>query len=199
MSIDLRFDKGDTREALFKWWLGLSHHKGDRASLRRCDELVEVIAIPVFHDLCARLLNDGSLDARSRYDATQRLCAVAALVGRIRPPQNAGDAETPKDPEPDAQDKRRLPSLPLCMAGCRSPSERGQMDSDKALVSQLRFRRLIQAETQEDFFHQMRRILRLLPDDRIDIAELADAAYHWGPRLKTRWAYDYFGAFKSAA
>lgn len=64
---------------------------------------------------------------------------------------------------------------------------------DQPPVSELRFRRLLQCQTQEDLFHPLRRILHLL-DDQANLYDLANSVYGWNERTRKQWAYSYYGA-----
>lgn len=64
-------------------------------------------------------------------------------------------------------------------------------------VSGLRFRRLIQIDDRRELWGPLRRILALV-DNTADIATLAQDLYFWGPKVKIRWAEDYYDIAKSA-
>jgi CRISPR system Cascade subunit CasB len=61
---------------------------------------------------------------------------------------------------------------------------------DSALVSELRFRRLLQCDRKK-LYGSLIRILRLL-DDTADLYDLAESVYFWGESVKKIWAYAYF-------
>lgn len=63
--------------------------------------------------------------------------------------------------------------------------------SDSAVVSELRFRRLLEAEEPAQLLIRLRRILDQLGRSA-DLLSLAQACLDWGPRLKRQWAYDYY-------
>jgi CRISPR system Cascade subunit CasB len=94
-----------------------------------------------------------------------RLLAVAGLVAIIK--------------QPIANSLPRQMATPN--AGGTSP-----------VVSGLRFRRLLQCQTQDELFTTMRRILRLL-DDQANLCDLANSVYGWNERTRKRWAYEYYG------
>ncbi len=60
-------------------------------------------------------------------------------------------------------------------------------------VSELRFRRLLQCQTQEDLFNALRRVLHLL-DDQANLCDLANSVYGWNERTRKQWAYSYYSA-----
>jgi len=80
----LRFSKGSPEsKVLLDWWHGLENNRGDRAALRRCSNLAEVVFVPSYHRLRQELLrlgyavnSDGlaiivGLAARVKGDVTQ--------------------------------------------------------------------------------------------------------------------------------
>lgn len=77
-------------------------------------------------------------------------------------------------------------SMPIQMATPRA-------GSNSPLVSELRFRRLLQCQTQEDLFTALRRALHLL-DDQANLYDLANSVYGWNEPTRKRWAYEYYGA-----
>jgi CRISPR system Cascade subunit CasB len=64
--------------------------------------------------------------------------------------------------------------------------------SQKAAVSDLRFRRLLTIEDRNELFATMIRVVRLL-EGRVNIFDLANSIYWWNERTKKQWAYDYYG------
>jgi CRISPR system Cascade subunit CasB len=68
------------RAALLTWWHGLQNHRGDRAELRRCATLLQVVQTPAFHVARQRLVAAGFDEAASR---RSRLAAVVGLAASI--------------------------------------------------------------------------------------------------------------------
>ena len=70
----------------------------------------------------------------------------------------------------------------------------GQMaflvSADRPLVSELRFRRLLQND-REDLYQSMIRIIRMMKG-RASLYGLAQSVFFWGDGIKKRWAYAYF-------
>jgi CRISPR system Cascade subunit CasB len=60
----------------------------------------------------------------------------------------------------------------------------------KPVVSELRFRRLIQRDRNE-LFISMIRVLRML-DGKANLHDLAHSVYYWGDPVKRDWAFTYF-------
>jgi len=73
-----------------------------------------------------------------------------------------------------------------------SPKAGGSQPS----LSEIRFRRLLQCQSQEELFPELRRALYLL-DGAVNIYSLAKSVYYWKDE-KTRqdWAYAYYGALQ---
>ena len=94
----------------------------------------------------------------------ERLPAVAALVAMVDVWESG------------------LPSLPEQMS---------QKVGERKLVSDLRFRRLLQCQEPEELFQSLRRVVRLL-NHRVDMFSLADGVHDWGDRLRKEWALDYY-------
>lgn len=79
-----------------------------------------------------------------------------------------------------------------------SPLMPNQMATPRAgsktpLVSELRFRRLLQCQTPEELFTALRRILHQL-DEQANLYDLANSVYGWSEPTRKRWAYEYYGA-----
>lgn len=92
-----------------------------------------------------------------------RLAAAAGLVAHLR------EASTL--------------SLPLAM------SQR-TTESDSNLVSELRFRRLLESPDIDSLFVGLRRILPLI-GHTADPYQLAGDVFYWGETVRKRWAYTY--------
>ncbi len=60
----------------------------------------------------------------------------------------------------------------------------------KPVVSELRFRRLIQRD-REELYISMIRVLRLL-GNKANLHDVANSVYDWGDKVKQDWAFDYF-------
>lgn len=78
------------------------------------------------------------------------------------------------------QDSAQL-SVPKAMA----------QGDNKPTVSSLRFRRLLEAQTIDELYPLMRRVLGLL-DKTANVVDLAASVYDWDNETRKRWAYEYF-------
>lgn len=63
--------------------------------------------------------------------------------------------------------------------------------SDRARVSGLRFRRLLQIPDREELYQPLIRTVRLL-GGQANIFSLADDVYFWGENVRKNWAYAYY-------
>jgi len=78
----LRFSQGSPEsKVLLGWWRGLENNRGDRAALRRCRSLTEVVFVPSYHRLRQELLSLGSVDSEG-------LAIVAGLAARVKENNN---------------------------------------------------------------------------------------------------------------
>lgn len=71
------------------------------------------------------------------------------------------------------------------------PTQMARKVGDRKVVSELRFRRVLQCQEPEELFQSLRRIIRLL-DKRVDLPDLVAAVHDWGDRTRKEWAYAYF-------
>jgi CRISPR system Cascade subunit CasB len=65
-----------------------------------------------------------------------------------------------------------------------------QMAGNPPIVSELRFRRLIQRDRGE-LYVAMIRVLRMLGNNA-NLQDMANSVYYWGDRVKQDWAFAYF-------
>jgi len=79
----LRFSKGSPEsKVLLDWWRGLETNRGDRAALRRCCNLSEVVFVPSYHRLRQELLRLGYVVN------SEGLAIVAGLTARVKEDNN---------------------------------------------------------------------------------------------------------------
>ena len=84
------------------------------------------------------------------------------------------------------------------MRVARAVGRRSLDDAQSAKLSEERFRRLMQAET-DDLMSQMRRLMQMTKG-RANVRDLADAILYWGDRVRKDWTFQYYAvAFDSAA
>ena len=74
--LSFKKDSPEVQE-LIKWWEGLDKDRGERAVLRRCGTLAEVVFSPAYHRLRRTLMNIGRFD-------DDRLSLVIGLSARVK-------------------------------------------------------------------------------------------------------------------
>lgn len=74
----LRFDKDSPElQALVAWWRSLEDNRGDRAELRRCGTLAEVVFTPSYHRLRQTVCRYGAVH-------DEGLALVAGLAAKVK-------------------------------------------------------------------------------------------------------------------
>lgn len=160
------FDKDSpSGEIILNWWNELKHSSGNKADLRRCNTPSETVFLPVSHKLISKLKDCEDIQFNL---SMNKLCAIAGILAHVKD-QNS-----------------------ISFARQLSQSKSG---SDQAVVSDLRFRRILQYNNiseEELFYQKMIRIIRHI-DCRANIYDLCYSLYFWGDKVKKQWAYDYYG------
>lgn len=94
----------------------------------------------------------------------------------------------------DEQWEVRLATVLGLIAHIRTPNPEQalalQMAGNPPVVSELRFRRLIQRD-RADLYVSMIRVLRML-GNKANLHDLANSVYYWGDNVKRDWAFAYF-------
>ncbi len=101
------------------------------------------------------------------------------------------------------RDPRRLVEAALCACvlatvrehrdGLAFARQLGASRGGHPLMSTLRFRTLLAAETPEERLNALRRAV-LLADAKVNVFDLAAACFDWSDTRRTRWAFDYYDA-----
>ena len=73
----LKFEDPQAAAILLEWWQGQDKNRGERAALRRCRSLTEVVFVPSFHGLLRELSQCSSVNAEG-------LALVAGLVSHVK-------------------------------------------------------------------------------------------------------------------
>lgn len=167
-------------EFLNRYWLGLAEDRQGRAQLRRAEVLTDVVITPAFqnflHGLRASLPSDGAAGNALNFENSRlAAAALAGLLARV-------SSHTPLE--------RGYGATTAVLMAQR------KKETDAPRISELRFRRLLQAADIEVFFPMLRRCLPQL-DGRVDIHVLANDIWYWadrfrGDRQRRQWAYDYY-------
>jgi CRISPR system Cascade subunit CasB len=150
-------------DALFRWWKALDDNRGDRAELRRCEDLLQVMQTIGFQRIRSQLVDMGLKPEDSERD---RLAAVIGLTAHVT---STAD-----------------PALHMALPHLAEAFSEG----DKPAVSPLRFRQLLDARTDDELFTRLRRVLPLVKA-RVSLFDLANSVFYWGDSVRKRWVYDY--------
>jgi CRISPR system Cascade subunit CasB len=159
----------EVKNALLAWWerQHSPHASGadraDRAEIKRQSTLDGVACTGAYQRIYRQLLA-AHTGAPWREDQKDRLAAVVGLAAHVR---------------------ERCPwSLPHAM-------HQHPEGSDRTVVSELRFKRLVESPDLESLFTGLRRTLPLI-GHKVDVGAMADDVFEWGERVKKRWAYAYY-------
>ena len=154
--------------ALLRWWKTLvienpsGAARADRAVLRRANDLTAVACLPAYQRVYRAMARaEGAGDWQDHQK--ERIAAAVALLAHVKAD---GDLSVPK-----------------------AMSQRPE-GSDRNPVSELRFRRLLDASDTETLFAGLRRALPLI-EHRVSPESLAKDVFSWNDNVKKRWAYDY--------
>ena len=165
---------------LLSWWQELDRARGDRAALRRCHTLAEIVLTPPFNRLRIDLSRFGRLDA----GRIVRLAIVAGVLAHVMPPPDSSAI--------DGILARRMNGL-IAQQMAAAPAE-----SPRSPVSELRFRRFltIPEDEHEKLYTAAIRLVRLLGGTwaTVDAASLARGLYSWNQMTKQAWAFAYYDA-----
>lgn len=157
--------------------------RANRATLKRCAEPSLVLLEPAFHSLLHRLEQTTTENDYVKADAWN-FALVAGLLAWV-------------ESEPTGQDHGKSFTALL-----GSPKAEG---GDRPLMSKLRFARLQTADSEEDFFQQVRRAIQMA-GRTADVKTLAEELLDWQKefqgqkpdkpkdRIQVRWASAYYTA-----
>ncbi len=160
-------------ERLLSWWERLEDNRADRAILKRAPSLTAVALSAPYQRLYRELLSAGfpTSEKPERDRFSDHLLAVVGLLAHVRGEQEGV--------------KQRNGELPPAKAMSRKDK-----DSDRPVVSELRFRRLLESPDLESLFTGLRRVLPMV-GSYIDVIQLAKDILYWGDDKKKTWAYQY--------
>lgn len=147
-------------KGLLTWHAKLENDRGTRAMLRRCASLDEVVLSPAYQRFYRYMLGCGWPEDAADWQ-NDRLAAIAVLAALVK--------------EEDGKD------LPYRMS---------ELEGERPLVSELRFRTLLKIDDMEDLLTGLRRALPLIAY-KTSLLRLANDVYSWGDLRKKKWAYAY--------
>ena len=154
-----------SREVILNWWSELQKNAGNRANLRRCNTPSETVFLPVSHILISKL----KASVEGTYNiSSDRICAIAGILAHVKENNSISFAKQLSSQKPG---------------------------SDQALLSDIRFRRILQYSNISDdelFYQKIIRVIHQI-DYKANIIDLFSSLYFWGDSVKKRWAYDYYG------
>ncbi len=165
----------NTHQLLRDWFKSLYDNKGERAGLRRCTSPDEVFMTAGFQ----RLAKNFTKLYERHDDYFGVLACAAGVIAHIKE---------------DIPDPQKTFAKQMAM---------NKQDSDKPVVSQLRFNQLQKSYSWDEFYRRLIRTVKLIGGE-VNIISLTDAIFHWGKefngefeqkpmnRLQVRWAADYY-------
>jgi CRISPR system Cascade subunit CasB len=145
---------------LFDWWQGLDDDRAERAILRRAHDITAVTLAAPYQRVYRRLCEAG-------WKNQWQDDALAAAIGLLAHVKERDDGKV--------------------LAASMSARVEG---SDRPCVSELRFKRLLDAPNVEALFSGLRRALPLM-NYRVDVMALANDVVEWGDLVRKSWAYGY--------
>jgi len=157
-------------QILAEFWKSLENDKGTRAELRRCRSISEVAITPAFSRMCRQV--EKLMPTNFPWES--RLAAVLGLISHLDPNE--------KNTVLAKQDNGKYVELFI--------EPMTYLSGDRPILSELRFRRLLQRE-KNDLYPAMIRVLRLLGGNA-NLFGLAESVFYWGDKIRKRWAFAYF-------
>lgn len=197
------FISTDVTAALKEWYKDLHNSRsGERAELRRCSSPAEVAFSPAYVRLL-RSIQKAGLHSR---DTDLRIASIAGLLAHLRPndqspitPEEQPETELEAEEEVELSDDTNDKSDDGTGVGIqRFGQVLGANTSNKALLSGLRFRRLLQTQNPEERYRLMIRVLRLIQQQKYKVSPISLAlTIYWWERDNTRQQLA-FGYYKVA-
>lgn len=144
------------------WWQALQSDSGTRARLRRANSTSTVALEYGYNQLVQRLHDAKSIRIKQKY-MQENLPAVVRILAHVR-------------------EDNTTQSVAGSMRG---------VHSQRAIISDLRFRRLIQIKDQDQLADMLIRVIRML-GYRVNVCDLAKSVYCWNEHTCKRWANQYY-------
>lgn len=168
--MSLNFDaESPLGRALSDFYGILSASRGARAGLRRCNSPSEVMMDPVFRRFCHSRLAPIMKDQR---DWEPRMAAIMGLIAHLSFNETGAVL---------ASGEGRVEAFVRQMT---------RSNKEPPIVSELRFRRLLQRD-RDQLYIALIRVLRML-NGVANLYGLAESVLYWGDGIKRRWAFAYF-------
>jgi len=169
MSINLS-PESPLGKQIASWWRNMIKDSASRAELKRCSNSAEVMLTSTFQHLCQQL----QPQIKEAFGWQVKLAILVGLAAHLDRHSEGRVLQVTDD---------RIQSLVVPMAQDAGVGSR-------PLVSELRFRRLIQRQV-DDLYTPMIRVIRMLKG-KANLYGLAESIFYWGDEIKKRWAFAYF-------
>lgn len=151
-------------ERLLEWWEGLENDRASRAELRRADSILAITMSSAYRRIYRSLCYLGWEQEMNTPWYQDRLALAVGILAHI---------------------KHHQTNTPFAKA-------MSHVSNDKPVVSELRFKRLLESPDLASLLTGLRRILPLLSESNApDILLLANDILYWGDAVKKRWSYAY--------
>lgn len=153
-------------ERTVSWWAGLQtpRSSGDRARIRRSRSPDEVAMQSIYYELLESVLDINGGDILSKM-VPYRLPLIAGLLAHVK----ENDSKCP-------------------IAKAMGMKKQG---SDRSVISDLRFRRILRTEDRGELYITMIRIIKML-DGKVDVRDLTTSLFFWNEQTRKRWASQYY-------
>lgn len=148
------------------WWENLQKpvKRGDKAELRRARNADDVAMLGTYYAVLAEIMKIENLGALKNL-ILYRLPAVIGLLSHVKS-NNTGASVS------DAMRTKKK-------------------GSDQALVSDLRFRRILRLEHGDELYTTMIRVIRML-EGSVNVKDFATSIFFWNERTRKKWASNYY-------
>ena len=177
--------KQEIENDLIDWYHTLDQNRGLRASLRRCKNVSEIFCAEGFQSLLGRTKSVWLRSASEEKSASNvqqsnfvALAIIAALFSHVKKNDNSASFA----------------------------AQLGPNGKEKEVMSELRFKRLLLANTADELFRQLRRAISLR-EGSVNLVSLEDGVFALcrennsfyrtvrpTDSIKVKWALDYFQA-----
>lgn len=197
------FINADVTAALKEWYKDLHNNRsGERAELRRCSSPAEVAFSPAY----VRLLQSVRKAGLHSRDSDLRIASIAGLLAHLRPNDQA-PVVLEEQPEAELENEEEVEIIDdtddEADDGTGDGIQRfgrtlGANTSNKALLSGLRFRRLLQTQNPDERYRLMIRVIRLIQQQKYKVSPISLAlTIYWWEHDNTRQQLA-FGYYKVA-
>lgn len=163
--------------AVTRWWKDLhsDRRRAERAELRRCADVHQVVMALGYHRLRQKLIEElGELPV-----SAETLAATALTLTHVKTAYEGKAARSSSEKK-----RGQRPSLAALFAGLGG-------EPGRAPVSERRFQKLLRLEQRAELAPALRRTLPLI-HHRAHLPSLLEDLRYWGPKTRQRWAEDYY-------